>query len=232
LRLELRTGDPRQEDAELSAERSAVRHAARLAELSSEAGTALREDGLARAAAAVSAAADLDPRLVEQASRLAALESEVADVADEIRRYGDVLDSDPARLEALESRLAVLETIKRKYGGTLEAAIAERSRLESRLGATGDLDAALGAATKERDHRRSELEASASRLTKARTTAAKRMQSAVAAELTGLRLRRPVRDGAAAAPGDRACRRRVGGDDVLGQPGRADRAVGACGLGR
>jgi DNA repair protein RecN (Recombination protein N) len=186
---ELRTADPRPgEVAELTAERSAVRHAARLAELSNEAGVALREDGVARAAAAVSAAADLDPRLAEQASRLAALQSEVADVADEIRRYGDLLDSDPSRLEALESRLAVLETIKRKYGGTLEAAIAERGRLESQLGATTDLDAAVGAATKELDSRRVELEASASRLSKARMAAAKRMQVAVAAELTGLRL--------------------------------------------
>jgi len=186
---ELRGADPRPgEDAELAAERSAVRHAARLAELSTEAVAALRDDGVARAAAAVSAAVDLDPRLRDQAARLAALESEVADVADEIRRYGDVLDSDPARLEVLESRLAVLETIKRKYGGTLEAAIAERARLESQLGATQDLDSAVAAASKERDKCRAELEAAASRLTKARTTAAKRMQVAVAAELTGLRL--------------------------------------------
>ena len=186
---ELRAADPRPgEDAELAAERSAVRHAARIAELSSDAGAALREDGVARAAVAVSAAADLDPRLRDQAARLAALESEVADVADEIRRYADLLDSDPARLEVLESRLAVLETIKRKYGGTVEAAIAERSRLESQLGATQDLDSAVAAASKERDRCRAELEAAASRLTKARTTAAKRMEVAVAAELTGLRL--------------------------------------------
>jgi DNA repair protein RecN (Recombination protein N) len=186
---ELRTADPRPgEDAELSAERSAVRHAARLSELSRESGAALREDALARAAAALLSAAELDPRLAEQASRLAVLEGEVADVADEIRRYGELLDSDPARLEVLESRLSVLDSIKRKYGGTLEAAIAERARLESQLGATQDLDSAMAAAAKERDRSRAELEASASRLTKARTTGAKRMQVAVAAELTGLRL--------------------------------------------
>ena len=186
---ELRTADPRPgEDAELSAERSAVRHAARLAELSRESGAALREDALARAAAALLSAAELDPRLAEQASRLAVLEGEVADVADEIRRYGELLDSDPARLEVLESRLSVLDTIKRKYGGTLEAAIAERARLESQIGATQDIDSAMAAATKERDRSRTELEAAASRLTKARTIAAKRMQVAVAAELTGLRL--------------------------------------------
>lgn len=186
---ELRTADPRHgEDAQLAAERSAVRNAARLAELSHESGAALREDGMARAAVALSAAADLDPRLRDLASRLAAVESEVADVADEIRRYGDLLDSDPARLEVLESRLSVLDKIKRKYGGTLDAAIAERARLESQIGATLDLDSAVAAATKERDAHRTELDAAASRLTKARATAAKRMQEAVAAELTVLRL--------------------------------------------
>ena len=186
---ELRAADLQPgEDAELTAERSAVRHAARLEALSRESGAALREDGVARAAAAVSAAAELDPRLREQAARLSVLEAEVADVADEIRRYGELLDADPSRLEALESRLALLDTVKRKYGGTLEAAIAERARLESQIGATQDLDSGVAAAEKERDARRTELEGAASRLTRARSSAARRMQEAVAAELQGLRL--------------------------------------------
>ncbi|MDQ6719674.1 MAG: DNA repair protein RecN [Candidatus Dormibacteraeota bacterium] len=186
---ELRAADPRPgEDAELAAERSAVRHAARLAELSQESGAALREDGVARAAAALGAAAGLDPRLNEQAARLKALESEVADVAVEIRLYEELLDSDPGRLEVIESRLAVLDAIKRKHGGSLEAAIAERVRLENQIGATQDLDAAVVAAEEDRDRCRADLEAAAGRLTKARVGAARRMQNAVAAELTGLRL--------------------------------------------
>ncbi len=186
---ELRAADPHSgEDAELGAERTAVRHAARLAELGHESIAALREDGVARAAAALGAAAELDPRLREQAARLAAVESEAADIAAEIRRYGELLDSDPGRLEILESRLSVLDGIKRKYGGTLEAAIAERARLESQIGATQDLDAAMAAAEKEQDRRRASLEGAAARLTKARGGAARRMQGAVVAELAGLRL--------------------------------------------
>src|SRR2546428_11696995 len=102
---------------------------------------ALREAGVARAAAALGSAADLDARLRDQHARLVALEDEAADVAAEIRRYTEVLDSDPRRLEALESRLAVLDVIKRKYGGSLDSAIAERSKLESQIGATQDLEA-------------------------------------------------------------------------------------------
>jgi DNA repair protein RecN (Recombination protein N) len=186
---ELRAADPHQgEDEELSAERAAARHAARLAQLGQLAIDALREDGVARAAAAVRSAAELDPRLGEQASRLETLAEESSDAAAEIRRYGEVLDSDPGRLEAIESRLAVLDGIKRKYGGTLEAALEERGRLELQIGATQDLEGAVATAQAERDTCRAALEAAAARLTEARQAAAGRMQKSVAGELTGLRL--------------------------------------------
>jgi DNA repair protein RecN (Recombination protein N) len=186
---ELRTADPRpSEDAELAAERAAVRHASRLAELGQEAVDALRDDSVARAAAAIRLAADLDPRLSEESTRMAALAEEASDVAGAIRRYSELLDSDPRRLEAIESRLAVLDGIKRKYGGTLESALEELRRLELQIGATDDLDAAVAAAKRAQDDSRADLEAAASRLTKARKAAAGRMQEAVAAELDGLRL--------------------------------------------
>ena len=176
------------EDAELAAERIALRHAARLAELGHESISALHEDGVARAAAALRTASDLDPRLAAQAARLGALEEEVADVAAEIRRYGELLDSEPKRLDAIESRLAVLDGIKRKHGGSLEAAAAEQQRLERQVGATQDLDAAVQTAEHELDRARAGLEAAAARLTTAREGGCRRMQTAVAAELAGLRL--------------------------------------------
>jgi len=176
------------EDEELTAERAAVRHAAKLAELGHESMSALHEDGIARASAALRSAADLDPRLAPHAARLAVAEEEVADVAAELRRYAEALDSDPGRLEAIETRLAVLDAIKRKHGGSVESAIAEKERLERQLGATEDLDGAIAAAERERDRARAALEAAAVRLTKARTEGARRMQKAVATELEGLRL--------------------------------------------
>jgi len=176
------------EDESLAAERTAVRHAARLAELGEQALSALRDDGLGRAAAAVRSAAELDPRLTGQAARLDAIADEASDLAAEIRRHSELLDSDPRRLEAIESRLSVLDAVKRKYGGSVEQAIAERDRLELQVGATHDLDAAVAAASADSDRRRGELEAAAGRLTKARASAARRMQTAVLAELEGLRL--------------------------------------------
>jgi DNA repair protein RecN (Recombination protein N) len=176
------------EDEALAGERKAVRHAARLAELGEQAVSALRDEGVSRAAAAVRSAAELDSRLATQAARLDSLAEEAADVAAELRRYGELLDSDPRRLETIESRLSVLDGIKRKYGGSIESAILERHRLELQVGATQDLDAAVTAAAAERDRRRGDLEAAADRLSKARAGAARRMQKAVTAELEGLRL--------------------------------------------
>ena len=186
---ELRSADPRPgEDEELSAERAAARHAARLAQLGQLAIDALHEDGVARAAAAIRSAADLDPRLGQHASRLETLAEESSDAAAELRRYGDVLDSDPRRLEAVESRLSVLDGIKRKYGGTLETALEERRRLELQIDATKDLEGAVAAALAERAASRADLETAAGRLTKARQAAARRMQESVTHELAGLRL--------------------------------------------
>src|SRR5258706_6494139 len=140
---ELRNASLRQgEDTELGAERSAVRHAARLAELGHETLGPLQEDAIARALSAIRSASELDARLEAQALRLAAVEEEVADVAVELRRYTDALDSDPGRLEAIEERLSVLEGIKRKHGGSLDTAIAGLDRLERQGGATGKLQRA------------------------------------------------------------------------------------------
>jgi DNA repair protein RecN (Recombination protein N) len=176
------------EDEVLSGERNAMRHAARLADLGRQASDALHEDGVRRAAAAMSAAAELDPRLAGDAARLESVAEEVSDLSADVRRYLELLDADPARLEALEARLAALENIKRKYGGTIESAINERMRLESRLGATEDLDDAVAASQSEVLKRRAELETAAARLSRARSAAAGRMEKSVGAELQGLRL--------------------------------------------
>jgi len=177
------------EDEELAAERAVARNAARLTELVGSAVAILRgEEGLPAAAGGVRAAADLDPRLVELADRLEALDAELADAGAELRRYVEGLDADPARLEALEARLAVLEQVRRKYGGTIEAAVAERDRLEGQVGEAADLGAALEDAQLEVDRARATLEAAAGELSSLRADGSVRLSRAVTSELSGLRL--------------------------------------------
>ncbi|HUE67694.1 MAG TPA: DNA repair protein RecN [Candidatus Acidoferrum sp.] len=176
------------EDEALGAERNATRHAARLAELGRQAVEALRDESLARAAAAMLTASKLDARLAGSAARLESLAEEVADVTAEVRRYVEAIDSDPRRLEAIESRLAHLDAIKRKYGGSIDSAIEERERIGAQLVATEDMDSAVAAAEAEAGRCRAGLGAAAARLTRARTAAAGRMERSVALELQGLRL--------------------------------------------
>jgi DNA repair protein RecN (Recombination protein N) len=184
-RADLRAG----EDEELAAERSVSRHAVRLTELSQGARDGLEGDeGPARAAASVRAAAELDGRLGSLADRLEALGEEIRDITEELRRYGEGIDADPARLEVVESRLAELEAIKKRFGGSLEAALTERDRLELELGQEEDLEGAIAAAQTEAAARRQALEAAAGDLTALRVAAGERMGREVSAELAGLRL--------------------------------------------
>ena len=184
-RANLRTG----EDEELAAERSVSRHAVRLTELTQGARDGLEgEEGPARAAVNVRGAAELDTRLGSLAERLEAVGEEIRDITDELRRYGEGIDADPARLELVESRLAELEAIKKRFGGSLEAAITERDRLELELGQGEDLEGAIAAAEREAVTRRALLEAAAAELTTLRQAAAERMGREVGAELAGLRL--------------------------------------------
>lgn len=89
-------------------------------------------DPLATAARELAGAAALDPRLTELAERLRSQVDEVADVAAEIRRYGDGIDTDPRDLVALESRSDLLGELRRKYGPALSDVVAygERARRE------------------------------------------------------------------------------------------------------
>jgi DNA repair protein RecN (Recombination protein N) len=176
------------EDEALMAERAAVRHGARLAELGGQALDALHDDSIALAAAAMTAAAELDPRLTAEAGRLDVLVEETADVVAALRRYVDAIDTDPNRLEAIESRLALLEGLKRKHGGSLALAIDERDRLERQLTATEDLEGAVANAERRAAERREALAVAAAALTAARTSAARRLAKAVGGELRGLRL--------------------------------------------
>lgn len=177
------------EDVDLAAERGVARNAARLLELVGTAVEVLRGDeGLPAASGGVRSAAEFDARLGDLADRLEALDAELADVGNELRRYLEAIDADPARLEAIEARLATLEQVKRKYGGSLEAAIAERDRLGRQLGQVDDLGTALTEAEAEVAQARARLDKAALDLSQARVEAAVRLGRTVTAELGGLRL--------------------------------------------
>src|SRR2546423_4029598 len=119
-----------QEDAELATALGVARSAERLR---ATAGSvydllvgerAAARDRLAIASRDLGLAAELDPRLAEQAARLAAAVDEVTEVGAELRRYADSIDADPRELERLEARSDALADLGRKYGPTLADVLA------------------------------------------------------------------------------------------------------------
>jgi len=72
--------------------------------------------------------ARLDPRFEPLAERLAGLEAELADVADEARRLAEGIDHDPQALAELDARLGVIHGLLRRYGDDEAAVIAHAER--------------------------------------------------------------------------------------------------------
>ena len=66
----------------------------------------------------------LDPRFETLADRLAGLEAELADVADEARTLAEGIDHDPRALDELDARLGIIHALLRRYGDDEAAVIA------------------------------------------------------------------------------------------------------------
>ena len=126
------------EAEEIRARLVAAQHGEAIARGSGALRDALTADGAGARDATASALTEarglarLDPRFDPLADRLAGLEAEVADIAEETRRLAETIDHDPRALEELDARLGVIHGLVRRYGDD-EAAVIEhgyRSRAE------------------------------------------------------------------------------------------------------
>jgi DNA repair protein RecN (Recombination protein N) len=81
-------------------------------------------DALGVAAHEAQALARLDARFEPLVDRLAGLEGEAADVAEEARRLAEDIDHDPAAIAELDERLATIHGLVRRYGDDESAVIA------------------------------------------------------------------------------------------------------------
>jgi DNA repair protein RecN (Recombination protein N) len=183
------------EEAELSAERERLRHAEGLREaaLGAHAGLAgAEEDGggavsaLAEAESLLRGAGGVDAELDGLTERLAAVATELGDVAGGLRGYLDGIEADPERLAAVEERLDAIDRLQRKHGGSVESVLAhaERCRAEiERLEGAETRGAEAEAALAEAEALREKL---GKRLSKGRAAAATPLQERVARDLEGL----------------------------------------------
>ena len=134
------------EDEELETTRRVLGSADKLQRLCGEAYAALYdsdEAALARLGSVwkrVAELADVDPAFQPHLDARDAIKSQLEDLAQTLRAYGEDIDASPARLQEVEDRLALLERLKRKYGPALADVIAKRDALSRQLDALENAD--------------------------------------------------------------------------------------------
>jgi DNA repair protein RecN (Recombination protein N) len=185
------------ESASLASERARLAHAERLR---SEAGAAAAclvsdptqaepkasADLLAEAARRIEAATRLDPTLGPLGQRLRTLQSETAEIATELERYGASIEDDTGRLAQLEARLARLEGLRRKYGGTEEEVLEFRDRAAEELAAVTGAEERGAELARLRVRHAEELTVRSDELSAGRAATAERLAAALEAALAEL----------------------------------------------
>ena len=184
------------EEEALLRERNVLEHAGSVRDACAAAYQALSEDDRNAADLAAEALGHLRraPGAAEAlGAQVEALESAVAqigDVAREVRRLAESVESDPARLAEIEERVELLRRLKRRYGGSESAVLAfaedARTQLE-RIETAGERRETLQRALAEASSSAGTLAAG---LSEARRSAAGRLRGAVAAELREVGLER------------------------------------------
>jgi DNA repair protein RecN (Recombination protein N) len=184
------------DEEQLAAERERLRHVTELAEAAATAAEALAPDGLdaqgasellARASAAVEAAARFAPELSEIVADLGEAEVRVKESASGLRAFLTSLEAEPGRLEAVEAELQRIADARRRFGAASYEELLARS-----AGAGAELDALesgedpFAAAERALAEAEAGAEALAGELSRARAGVAPEFAEAVAAELQGL----------------------------------------------
>lgn len=134
----------------------------------------------------------LDPRFEPLAERLAGLEAELADVADEARRLAEGIDHDPGALAELDARLGVIHGLLRRYGDDEVAVIAHGERATAEAERLRGLDEERARRQREDAERLADVALVARELSSARSAAATTLGASVAEVLEELGFPRGV----------------------------------------
>ena len=132
-------------------------------------------DLLGRAQGALRAVAESDPELAEALKMLGEASVLTQESAQQLRRYLDKLDMDPARQEEIERHAAALESLARKHRIGVTELPAQLAALEKELAALENAGASLAAIQERVNSLSGEYRIAAAALSKARQAAAKQL---------------------------------------------------------
>lgn len=185
--------EPRADEMdELRAERGRLRHAGKLLEITHRAAGRLDEgddalcDAIARLAADLTQAAELDRTLAEPARALEDTWPVLREVARDLERYAGRTRSDPSRLAEIEERLYRLEGLLRQHGPTLQDVLAARARLDAELTALATTEDRIAEKAREHEALLAVAAERARKLSARRKKAAEKLGSAIGGELAEL----------------------------------------------
>lgn len=144
------------EEEQLKAEATVLKHARRLAETAELALQLLTDEessvegAIGRARREAENAAHIDPRWQEIVTPLTAAGDAVVDAVRALTHYRDSLAFDPMRADQIEARLSEIYRLKKKYGDSVAAILARLVELESEQSSSAALDDQLRDATARR----------------------------------------------------------------------------------
>jgi DNA repair protein RecN (Recombination protein N) len=187
-RAKLRPGEADEIRARLTAAQhgeAIARGAAALRDALTHEGTGAR-DATAVALHEARGIARLDPRFEPLADRLAGLEAELADVADDARRLAEDIDHDPRAVAELDARLGVIHGLLRRYGDDEAEVLAHAERAATEAERLRGLDQERARRQREDARLLAEVGSAAAALSAARRVATGSLTVAVATVLEEL----------------------------------------------
>ena len=180
------------EEAEVLAAHSRTSNAARLLELSQSALSVLdgNEPSLLDQSGSLGRALQslqlLDTTAAPLAIAQEQISAQIRELQQDLSRYADRVDIDPAQLVELDSRLNLIQSLKRKYGATLHDVITFGEEARAKLDALESRDAVLAQINAELDHLAKALQKSGSELSAQRAKLIPKLSKAVARQLSDL----------------------------------------------
>jgi DNA repair protein RecN (Recombination protein N) len=130
--------------------------------------------------------AELDPAAGELSQRVAEVSYLLADVAADLSRYLETLETSPGRLEQIAERRSQLAQLTRKYGNTVDEVIAWGADAVKQLVELETGDERIGELESTVADLDARLDDQAARITKLRRSAATKLGKAVLKELAAL----------------------------------------------
>jgi DNA repair protein RecN (Recombination protein N) len=130
--------------------------------------------------------ARIDPSFGEAAGEAASAAAIVDELAKFIQSYNSRIEFNPVRLEEIRERLGALTLLRKKYGGSLEAVIAQRSELADELALSENFEEEAAKLERELEAAVGRASEIAVRLSNKRREVARKVGSAVVAELKTL----------------------------------------------